>query len=110
MDIHMDIQIFPPSGEEEHRWLAELWHSDWGGDTMVSRGHVYHLADLKQLVAKVDGKPVGAATYRFDAARQDVAVGTKLLAAVEDEARKAGCHGIWLITSNDNLHVLRFYQ
>jgi ribosomal protein S18 acetylase RimI-like enzyme len=25
-------------------------------------------------------------------------------------ARKAGCYRVWLITSNDNLHALKFYQ
>ena len=37
-------------------------------------------------------------------------IGTALLAAAADEARKAGCARAWLITTNDNLDAVRFYQ
>lgn len=118
---YMDIDIFAPTGEDDHRWLTQLWQSEWGGDTMVSRGDVFHLTDLESLIAKVGGECVGAATYRFDgdggcelmsinATGRGAGVGTKLLAAVEGKARHAGCRWIWLITSNDNLDALRFYQ
>ena len=30
--------------------------------------------------------------------------------AVTQVAREAGCKRLWLITTNDNLHALRFYQ
>jgi ribosomal protein S18 acetylase RimI-like enzyme len=33
-----------------------------------------------------------------------------LLKAVERKARTAACREIWLITTNDNLRALRFYQ
>ena len=32
--------------------LETEWEAEWGGDIMVSRGHVYRLADLTSLVAK----------------------------------------------------------
>jgi hypothetical protein len=54
-----EIQISPPDGEAEHRWLNALWQSEWGGEIMVSRGHVYRLADVDLLVAKVDGPRAG---------------------------------------------------
>jgi len=118
-----DIRVLPPRGQDDYRWLHELWQAEWGGDTMVSRGHVYRLPVLKSLIAKVDGNPVGAATYRFDdddgcelmsinaaPAHQGGGIGTKLLTAVEAEARAADGRQVWLITSNDNLDALRFYQ
>jgi RimJ/RimL family protein N-acetyltransferase len=37
-------------------------------------------------------------------------VGTALIEAVTEAAREAGCRRLWLITTNDNLHALRFYQ
>ena len=33
-----------------------------------------------------------------------------VLAAIADTARAAGCRRLWLITTNDNLHALGFYQ
>jgi GNAT superfamily N-acetyltransferase len=37
-------------------------------------------------------------------------VGTALIEAVMETARAAGCRRLWLITTNDNLRALRFYQ
>jgi GNAT superfamily N-acetyltransferase len=33
-----------------------------------------------------------------------------LIDAVRQEAQRAGCKRLWLITTNDNLTALRFYQ
>ena len=46
----------------------------------------------------------------LDALRQWQGVGTALLAAVRDAAAAAGCRRLWLVTTNDNLDALRFYQ
>ena len=37
-------------------------------------------------------------------------VGAALLAAAERHARAAGCRRIFLTTTNDNTHAMRFYQ
>jgi ribosomal protein S18 acetylase RimI-like enzyme len=37
-------------------------------------------------------------------------VGTALLDAVKNAAGWAGCKRLWLVTTNDNTHALRFYQ
>jgi hypothetical protein len=42
--------------------------------------------------------------------RQWSGIGTALLAEVERIARAAGCTRLWLITTNDNVDALRFYQ
>jgi len=121
MNAFEEIHILPPSGEYEQRWLNELWKSEWGGEIMVSRGHVYRLRELKSLVAKTEQRLIGAVVYRFDndggcelmsinATIPGAGIGTKLLDAVESETREQGCHRLWLITSNDNLDALRFYQ
>lgn len=88
---------------------------------MVSRGHEYQLAELESLIARLDEKLVGAATYRLtedlscelmslNSSNRGQGAGSQLLAAVEQVAREAGCRRVWLITSNDNLDALRFYQ
>jgi N-acetylglutamate synthase-like GNAT family acetyltransferase len=37
-------------------------------------------------------------------------LGIALIAEVKKIARRAGCTRLWLITTNDNLDALRFYQ
>lgn len=114
------VRTGTPQTESDRNWLARLWIEEWGGETMVSRGKVYRLSDLGARMAWDGDTPVGAATFHIDgldcelmslnASRQGSGVGTILLRSVEEAAREAGCCRIWLLTSNDNLDALRFYQ
>jgi GNAT superfamily N-acetyltransferase len=72
------------------------------------------------LVAEKEGRIVGVLTYIVDddscevltlhVAEQWHGIGSALLREIEWVARDAGCHRLWLITTNDNLDALRFYQ
>jgi GNAT superfamily N-acetyltransferase len=106
--------------EKDKEWLRELWVSEWGGDTMVTRGRVHRLSDLNAVIAYADGTRAGAATFRIEegecellslnALQKGQGIGGALIAEVERKAREAGCIRVWLITTNDNLDALRFYQ
>ncbi len=75
---------------------------------------------LDGFIAEADGEPVGLLTFRIadgecevvtlHSSRPGLGAGTALLAAASDLARAHGCRRIWLTTTNDNLHALRFYQ
>ena len=121
MNSNSEVQVVSPSGAEDAQWLQELWRSQWAGDTLVSCGRVYHLEDLECRIAWKDGARAGAATFfhhamngcelmTIDALTQYEGVGTVLLRDVEEQAVARGCRRIWLITSNDNLSAMRFYQ
>jgi ribosomal protein S18 acetylase RimI-like enzyme len=81
---------------------------------------VYHPQDLPGFVAIQEGEKVGLVTYNIegescevvtiDSIRPSSGVGTALIEAVRDIAIKARCKRLWLITTNDNLNALRFYQ
>jgi GNAT superfamily N-acetyltransferase len=87
---------------------------------VVSRGVRHDLRELPTLVAEQDGEIVGIVTYApaddsaeitsLDALRPDRGVGTALLDAVIDVALGRGWRRLWLVTTNDNTHALRFYQ
>lgn len=86
---------------------------------VASRGRLQDASLLQGFVAEDGGRPAGLATYRIDgddcevvsiySAREGRRAGTALLEAV-GAARVAGCTRVWLITTNDNLHAIRFYQ
>jgi GNAT superfamily N-acetyltransferase len=109
-----------PVGEEERRWMESRFERIFGGDTVVSRGRVHRPRELAGFVALTGGERVGLATFdirdtqcelvTLDALLQWRGIGTALLAAVEETARAAGCTRLWLITTNDNVDALRFYQ
>jgi ribosomal protein S18 acetylase RimI-like enzyme len=106
--------------DEERPWLAERLEQLWGSSTVVSRGRARDASQLPALVCSRDGEVVGLATYEvrhaecelvtLDAFSEGSGVGTRLLDAVEDAASGHACRRVWLITTNDNLRALRFYQ
>jgi ribosomal protein S18 acetylase RimI-like enzyme len=108
-----------PLGEADREWVRTKLRELWDG-IVVGRGAVHDPSVLPGYVAENGGEPVGLLTYRIDgdecevvtidAFPEGVGAGTALLAAVAAAARDAGCRRVWLITTNDNLRALRFYQ
>jgi GNAT superfamily N-acetyltransferase len=109
-----------PAGAGDRPWIEQHLARSWGSATVVSRGVAHDAARLPTLVAVRGGEIVGLATYRLaddecelvslDALRRREGIGTALLAGVAEAARRGGCRRLWLITTNDNLDALRFYQ
>jgi N-acetylglutamate synthase-like GNAT family acetyltransferase len=56
----------------------------------------------------VNGSQCEVLTLHVDEAGRGV--GTALVAEVKDIAGRAGCARLWVITTNDNVDALRFYQ
>src|SRR5205085_462813 len=86
----------------------------------VSRGVIYYPQDLPGFVALHASEKVGLVTYNItgasceivtiDSIRPSSGVGSALIEAVKDIAIKSGCKRLWLITTNDNMNALCFYQ
>jgi ribosomal protein S18 acetylase RimI-like enzyme len=78
------------------------------------------LEEQAALIAKIDGEPAGYLTYweengeieitSLESLAQGKGVGSALLTAVAARARANRGTRIWLITTNDNLNALGFYQ
>ncbi|MGI6664943.1 MAG: GNAT family N-acetyltransferase [Christensenellaceae bacterium] len=93
---------------------------EWNGPKIVSKGNIYHADHLPGFVAAREGKLLGAVLYVLREKECEVAVlfslegeqgiATRLLQAVQKVAEENDCVRIWLITTNDNLHAIRFYE
>jgi N-acetylglutamate synthase-like GNAT family acetyltransferase len=100
--------------------IAELLRDRWGSTTIISLGREHDAATLPALLAMEAGSVVGLATVNLtgrdcelvslDALSPGRGIGSTLLAGVAQLARDHGCARVWLITTNDNLDALRFYQ
>jgi GNAT superfamily N-acetyltransferase len=108
-----------PLGDADREWAHAKLHALWG-EMVVSRGRVHDATALPGFVAEDDDERVGLLTYRVDGEECEVmtidafpqggGAGTALIEAVAAAAREAGSRRLWLITTNDNLRALRFYQ
>ena len=110
-----------PAVQADHRWRVALLMEHFGSALVVGHGVVYDAAALPGLVC-IDsaGHRAGALSYRIadgqlevvsiDAKTHQHGTGTALLEAATCVARSEGCRRAWLVTTNDNLDALRFYQ
>ncbi len=107
-------------GEDERDWLAAQLTASWGSTTIVSRGRVRDAAGLDAIVCSKGAEIVGVATFEqsgeefelvtLEALEPAAGVGSALLAAAVTEARQRGCARLWLVTTNDNVEAMHFYQ
>lgn len=109
-----------PLDLSDRAWVARLLTEHWSSTRLIARGRVHNADELPGFVAEAGGEPIGLVTYRLEeeqcevvtlnSLREGIGVGSALLDAVRTAASQAGCRRMWLITTNDNLHALRFYQ
>jgi ribosomal protein S18 acetylase RimI-like enzyme len=100
--------------------LRQFWVKQWGDEFVVAHGVIHHPDALDGFVALDGDEWVGEITYcassteceivSLDSLREGQGIGTKLINAVVEEARKQNCKRVFLITTNDNMNALRFYQ
>jgi ribosomal protein S18 acetylase RimI-like enzyme len=113
------IDVRPLARGRDGAWLEGFLHEEWGGPLQARRGELVDARQLPALVAERDGERVGLLCYRDDgertwelavlnAADGHTGVGSALLAALVDRVG-AGAR-IWVVTTNDNVDALRFYQ
>jgi ribosomal protein S18 acetylase RimI-like enzyme len=101
-------------------WATRVLAASWGSTRVVTRGRLVDAASLPGFVATITGDPAGLLTYRVAAGeleivtlnslRERAGVGSALVAAALERARQSDCRRAWLITTNDNLPALGFYQ
>ncbi len=112
--------IVRAAAEKDREWIEYALDRWWGSTRMISRGVDHDLLAQTTLLATRANEPVGLLIYRqeggecevisLNSAWEDKGIGTALLNGVEQRARDAGCKRIWLVTSNDNLRAIGFYQ
>jgi GNAT superfamily N-acetyltransferase len=112
--------IIQPLIIADREWVSQFMFEHRGSNKVVSRGVVYYPRDLPGFVALYESEKVGLVTYNITGTNCEIVtinsirlfsgVGTALIEAVRDIALKSGCKRLWLITTNDNMNALRFYQ
>ncbi len=130
-----DFQIRPLQ-RSDREWVAHFLDDRWGTTQIVSRGKaVYgHLlpgfmaerttaaadAGEGEAEAEPEMENIGLVTLHIgdneceittlNSLDESMGVGTALVEAVEEWAREASIRRLWLVTTNDNLEALKFWQ
>jgi ribosomal protein S18 acetylase RimI-like enzyme len=110
-----------PATEDDRSHLEALQTGSWGELSVAAGGRRYDLRTLPALVAvDANNQIVGELAYHIDgdtievvtisAATRHAGAGTMLLDAAASLGSARGLHMLWLVTTNDNLDALRFYQ
>jgi len=114
-----DFRIRPVDSDDAD-WIAQFITERWGAEFIAAHYEIYHCRDLPGFVATDGEKKVGLLTYKIVAGDCEVVslgslqpcvgIGTGLIDAVKAAACESGCRRLWLVTTNDNMNALRFYQ
>lgn len=109
-----------PAEMPDRPWIAELLRAAWASPRIVTRGRLHDGMQLPALIAEIAGRRAGLLLYRLadgeceivalNSAIERQGAASGLLEAIQRLSRQAGCRRVWLITSNDNLSALGFYQ
>ena len=125
-----------PLERSDREWVAHFLDGRWGTTQIVSRGKAVYGHLLPGFIAErasaaeaeesadepPKGESIGLITVHIDGAEGEceittldslteaAGVGTALVEAVEAWAQEAGMKRLWLVTTNDNLAALKFWQ
>lgn len=109
-----------PVRDADRPWIEEFIAREWGSPVVASRGVLHRPSALDGFIAEADGATIGLITLHVkDSACEVVTLnsllpgtgaGSALMSVAERYARERECRRLWLVTTNDNAHALRFYQ
>ena len=106
--------------DSDREWQLKLLNEDWGSVNIVSRGKLHNASVLPGFIAIQNNKPVGVITYNIEDTQcevvtlnsliEGIGIGSALIKAVKEKSEGANCNRLWLVTTNDNIAALRYYQ
>ena len=115
----MAIEVRPATLADlpyQRRSLTAAFH----GTLVAVHDELIDAAALPAAIARDGGEPAGLLTYRVIRADWEVVsiaadrpgsgAGSALIGWIREAAAAAGAARLWLMTTNDNVRALRFYQ
>lgn len=106
--------------ERDRAAVLEFLMEHWHGTTMVIRAQEVDMREAEGFLCVENGAFLGLLTYAvkgdtleilsLDSLRENQGIGSALVNLAVQEARVRKCRRVVLITTNDNIRALRFYQ
>ena len=100
--------------------VNQFFIDNWFSTDMCVRGKIIDGTQLDGFLLQEENKIIGLVTYTFwgdvceivslDSKKENIGIGSTLLKEVERVAIDNNCKKMRLITTNDNMRALQFYQ
>jgi len=112
--------VIRPVDDSDRDFIRGFIAERWGSEMVIVHETIYYPAELPGFICELSGKLSGLITYRIDKSACEIVsldslvegrgIGTALIEWVAETASEAQCDTLWLVTTNDNLRALGFYQ
>ena len=114
-----EFQISPLDNSDKD-WVSRLIKKQWSSIRIVIHGKIYQADKLPGFIAVQENKRVGLLTYQIsnneceivtlNSLAKGIGIGSALIDAVKKTAVNAKCKRLLVVTTNDNMPALHFYQ
>ena len=105
---------------ETRNLVNQFFIENWFSTDMSVRGEIIDGTKLDGFLLQEDSKIIGLVTYKLyediceiislDSKKENIGIGSALLKEAEKVATDNDCKKMRLITTNDNMRALQFYQ
>ena len=116
----MNDNVILEATYEDKEWIRTTLKKYWASTEIVIKGEVYKAEEYKAMIYKHKGIRTGLLIYFFDHVNckiislstdlENKKIGTFLIMKLIDICFQQNCKRIEVITTNDNLKALYFYQ
>lgn len=100
--------------------VNQFIEDEWAGPIVITKGIAHDTSNADGFISVTEGELTGYALYHIHDYQCEILViqsilenhgiGSALIDSVIEIARKNMCTRVWLITTNDNTHAIRYYQ
>ena len=106
--------------DQDFIWIEDLLRNYWGSSKIITRGNIHEVKKYPGFIAEKNSGKVGLIIYTIQNGAMEIislnslvenlGIGTALIDSVKEEAIASQCRRLWLITTNDNIDAIRFFQ
>ena len=111
--------LIRPIVENDKNWIKKVMINAWKSE-MIAASKLFNTLILPGFIAETNSRPTGIVTFDIADGRLEIVslnsileghgIGSALIEKVKKLAKEKNFKSVWLVTSNDNLDSLKFYQ
>lgn len=111
------VRVITPG---DRQWVAATLVREWASTSVARRGELVEAAGLSGYLATVDRRRVGLVLVNVSEEEFEVValsttqprsgIGRALMERCFAEAQATACRRVWLVTTNNNIAAIAFYQ